>query len=155
VSEFIPDLVAALTTLGIVIVCVIFHYEGLTLLGRWVNTGSYHHRIRILGVIFGQLILHISEIWIFAGGYFFLTLNDRYGRFLQANYLGADPTADIGFMENVYFSAVAYSTLGFGDIIPDGPIRFMTGTEAVLGLVLITWSASFTYLEMQKHWTED
>jgi hypothetical protein len=28
-------------------------------------------------------------------------------------------------------------------------VRFPTGTEALTGLVLITWSASFTFIEMQ------
>ncbi|MEC4681791.1 MAG: two pore domain potassium channel family protein, partial [Nitrospirota bacterium] len=29
-------------------------------------------------------------------------------------------------------------------------IRFLTGIEALSGLVLITWTASFLYLQMQK-----
>jgi hypothetical protein len=45
-----------------------------------------------------------------------------------------------------------FTTLGFGDILPEGPIRFMTGVEAVSGLTFITWSASFTFLEMLKTW---
>jgi hypothetical protein len=28
----------------------------------------------------------------------------------------------------------------------------MTGLEALTGLVMITWSASFTFLEMQRDW---
>jgi len=55
----------------------------------------------------------------------------------------------------VYFSAVTYSTVGFGDVIPTGPLRFLVGTEALTGFVLITWSASFTYLEMQRYWKHD
>ncbi len=33
-----------------------------------------------------------------------------------------------------------------------GPIRFIGGTMALTGLVLITWSASFTFLEMERFW---
>lgn len=40
--------------------------------------------------------------------------------------------------------------LVFGDIVPTGPMRFVTGTEAICGLALITWSASFTFLVMQR-----
>ena len=47
-----------------------------------------------------------------------------------------------------------YTTLGFGDLVPLGPIRHMTGSESVAGLVLITWSASFTFLEMQRFWKD-
>jgi hypothetical protein len=42
--------------------------------------------------------------------------------------------------------------VGFGDLVPHGAIRFMTGMEALTGLVMITWSASFTFLEMQRDW---
>ncbi len=37
-------------------------------------------------------------------------------------------------------------------IVPMGPVRFITGTEALSGLTFITWSASFTFLEMLKTW---
>ena len=47
---------------------------------------------------------------------------------------------------------MTFSTVGFGDIAPVGPIRFTSATEALCGFVLITWSASFTYLEMEKFW---
>ena len=47
---------------------------------------------------------------------------------------------------------MSYTTVGFGDVTPVGPIRFMAATEALTGLVLITWSASFTYLEMERFW---
>jgi len=33
-----------------------------------------------------------------------------------------------------------------------GTIRFMTDVEAVTGLTFISWSASFTFLEMLKTW---
>jgi len=31
-------------------------------------------------------------------------------------------------------------------------LRFLCGTEALVGFILITWSASFLYLEMQEYW---
>jgi hypothetical protein len=51
-----------------------------------------------------------------------------------------------------YYSAITYTTLGFGDIIPLGPLKILTAMEALMGLGFITWSASFTFLEMQKLW---
>ena len=50
----------------------------------------------------------------------------------------------------MYFPAVVYSTLGLGDLLPAGALRFMAGTEALNGFLLISWSASFTLLEMQR-----
>ena len=45
--------------------------------------------------------------------------------------------------------------MGFGDITPEGPLRLLTAAEALVGLVLITWSASFTFLIMQHTWQRD
>jgi hypothetical protein len=53
-----------------------------------------------------------------------------------------------------YFSFVTYSSLGFGDVVPVGDIRFLTGMEALTGLVLIAWTASFMYVQMMKLWKE-
>ena len=57
-------------------------------------------------------------------------------------------------LDAVYMSAVTFTTVGFGDLAPVGPIRFLAGTLALTGFVLITWSASFTYLEMTRDWRE-
>lgn len=35
-----------------------------------------------------------------------------------------------------------------------GPARLLSGFEAMLGLVLIAWTASFTYFEMERNWSE-
>lgn len=32
---------------------------------------------------------------------------------------------------------------------------FLAGIESLLGLVLITWTASFLFIEMQKFWGKD
>ena len=47
---------------------------------------------------------------------------------------------------------MVYTTVGFGDIVPEGALRMITMSEALSGLSLITWSASFTFLEMQRLW---
>jgi hypothetical protein len=47
---------------------------------------------------------------------------------------------------------VCYTTLGLGDVVPTGAVRFLAGVEALSGFVLITWSASFTFLEMERFW---
>jgi hypothetical protein len=57
-------------------------------------------------------------------------------------------------MDSVYFSFTTFTTIGFGDITPIGPLKFLTGLEALTGLVLITWTASFLFIEMQKYWND-
>jgi hypothetical protein len=58
----------------------------------------------------------------------------------------------LGFLDHIYFSAICFTTVGFGEIWPTGAVRFVAATEALSGFVLITWSASFTYLEMEQFW---
>lgn len=151
----LPHLVTALVTVTIVILCVGVHYEGLSVLSRWARASVSPPRLKITTLIVGQLFLHVVEIWIFAVGYFLLTQKLKFGVLIQLPYSDNLGTEVIGFLDHVYFSAVVYSTLGFGDLIPNGPVRFLTGMEAVAGLVLITWSASFTFIEMQRYWERD
>jgi hypothetical protein len=47
---------------------------------------------------------------------------------------------------------VSYTSLGLGDVYPQGGVRLLTGVEALVGLLMIAWSASFTYLSMEKYW---
>ena len=60
-----------------------------------------------------------------------------------------------GLLDYVYFSAIIFTTVGLGDLVPSGSIRFMVGTQALTGFILISWSAAFTYLEMQRFWKND
>ena len=131
-------------TILVVIACVALHYEALNLLTARLRRIQLQPRPRILVLIFAILFTHVMEIWIFGAAYYSLTLSEGHGA-LVASY-------PIGFLDSVYFSAVAFSTLGLGDIIPIVAILFMVGTEALTGFVLITWSASFTFVEMQRFW---
>jgi hypothetical protein len=38
----------------------------------------------------------------------------------------------------------------FSDLFPHGPLRIVAGIETLNGFILIGWSASFTYLSMEK-----
>jgi hypothetical protein len=52
----------------------------------------------------------------------------------------------------LYFSYAAFTTVGFGDIVATGPMRLLAGMEALTGFVLITWTASYLYIEMSRTW---
>jgi hypothetical protein len=39
--------------------------------------------------------------------------------------------------------------------VPHGELRYLTGLEALTGLLLIPWPASFLYLEMTRYWVKD
>jgi hypothetical protein len=81
---------------------------------------------------------------VFGSAFYVLTSYEGFGA-LIAPY-------GMGFLDSIYFSAVCYSTLGLGDVVPTGAIRFVAGVESLTGFVLITWSASFTFLEMERFW---
>ena len=55
-------------------------------------------------------------------------------------------------MDYFYYSAVMYTSLGLGDVFPTGHLRFMSGIEALNGLMMIGWSTSFTFLAMRNYW---
>ncbi len=124
--------------------CILLHYETLDLLTRaMLKMHTRVRRRRILLMMFGLLTLHVAEIWIFGIGYFYMASAPEL-----SSVIGAQNT----LLDMVYFSAVVYTTLGLGDLLPTGAIRFMAGTEALTGFLLISWSASFTFLEMQRFW---
>ncbi len=144
-EDWTANLIVVAGTIFSVGAVVLTHYEGLGLLSRLLGIRHNEHRRRkILYGIFGVLGLHIIEIWLFGVTAWAIL---SYG---STGYVAGSPVT--GLLDAVYLAAVTYTTVGFGDLAPVGPIRFMCGTIALTGFVLITWSASFTYLEMERFW---
>ena len=140
--------ITGLVTAGVVVLAVMLHYEGLRFLSdRLLIAGDHQRRRRIILLILALLALHIVEVWIFGVAYYVLLQFDGFGSLIGETY-GS-------FFDCIYYSAAVYTTVGFGDIYPVGPIRAMTGTEAITGLTMITWSASYTFVEMLKTWSKD
>ncbi|WP_202884358.1 ion channel [Halomonas sp. YLGW01] len=140
----VGHLLVVIATLVTVVLCVLLHYEVSMALSRRMEHSTHSQRQRFLTLIFGLLGSHIAEIWAFA-----VTME------LLLDLPGSGDVIGItapGFLDLVYLSAINFTTLGYGDMVPSGPIRFIMGTEALTGFMLITWSASLTFLEMQKHW---
>ncbi len=134
-------------TAVVVVLCVLLHYEGLRLLSDRLPRPKLYHRRRIILLILCLMVMHVVEVWIFGLAYYGLLQFDGFGELRGA--------ATVRLFDYVYYSASVYSTVGFGDIYPVGPIRTMTGTEGIMGLTLITWSASYTFVEMLKSWRPD
>ena len=53
-------------------------------------------------------------------------------------------------LDFIYLSLTSYTTVGFGEVYATGPMRIVTGIESLNGLLLIGWSASFTYTVYRK-----
>ncbi|MGD8379668.1 MAG: potassium channel family protein [Gammaproteobacteria bacterium] len=136
-------LVLGLTSL-LVVAVVLVHYETFGLLTRLLKRLHFRPRGMILVVMFGLLIAHVVEIWFFGAGYWLVLQHPALGRL-------AGVTGNT-FPACIYFSSSTYTTLGYGDITPAGPLRLLASSEALTGFMLITWSASFTYLQMERFW---
>lgn len=143
-ETFQSQTVVVISTCALVVLCVLVHYEALSALTNLLKRVHLRPRMRILVLIFSILFTHVVEVWMFGLTYFALVSQEGHGA-LFADY-------PLGLLDCIYFSAVCFTTLGLGDIVPVGAIRFLVGTEALTGFVLVTWSASFTFVEMQRFW---
>jgi hypothetical protein len=147
-DNWAANLTVVAATLISVVLVVLTHYEGLVVVSRRLQRMHGHQRVKVLYAIVTLLALHVCEIWIFGLIFWLLTFDPACGHIAS----GALATPESGFLDAIYHSATTYTTIGFGDLVPVGPIRFLSGTEALTGLMMIAWSASFTYLEMERFW---
>ena len=137
-------IVVFLVNVFIIAITVAIHYEFLHRMTLAMPRLKMLHRFRIVLGVFVALTAHAVEVWIFGISYYFMNQAEDWG-YLKGNFDGS-------LMDCVYFSFTAYSTLGTGDIVPFGDLRFLSALESLTGLVLITWTASFLYLEMTRYW---
>jgi hypothetical protein len=132
---------------ALVLVTIVIHYEVLFQLSKRLPeikkiTPSY----KVLICVFTIFLAHVVEIWLFGLGYYYSAQLDGVG-----NLFGK--TANHGvILDYVYLSFVTYTTVGYGDLVASGYLRYLTGVEGLTGLILITWSASFLFIEMGKYW---
>lgn len=137
-------LITATIVTALVLTVVLIHFAALAFvsdrmmprLGRW-------GRWRLVAMLAVLIPAHLLEILVFAGAFWATE---------RCSDLGSlDGALAPGFRSHLYFSASAYTSLGFGDIVPQRGLRLITSIETLCGLILIGWSASFTYLEMGRH----
>jgi voltage-gated potassium channel Kch len=118
--------------------CVIVHAMGMTTLLRWVNHAVARMRarfwfstwmlVRTAGWI---ILLHLIEITIWA---FF---------YAWGHGMPDLPSA-------LYFSAVTYTTTGYGDLVLPNEWRLVGGVEALTGILMCGWSAAFFFAVVSR-----
>jgi Ion channel len=133
---------------ALITLAVLVHYEMLYRLSVLMPKLAMPHRTRVLVAVFGALCVHVVEVWLFGFGYYFMTRFLSLGTLRGVSQGGFDQS----ILDCVYFSFTTYTSLGFGDIHPLGHIRFLAGLEALTGILLMSWTASFLFIEMQKFW---
>jgi hypothetical protein len=139
-------LVSILIIISLVAITVVIHYEVLRILWITIPKLRMKHRVRVNIGVFGTICAHIIEVWIFGLAFYLMITYGDFGTL--------DGRFDGSLTDAVYFSFTNYTTVGYGDIEPSGQLRFLAGMEAITGLSLITWSASFMFMEMMKFWEE-
>lgn len=131
-----------------VTLCVLLHYEGLYRMECRFRAGSNRAgRRQMLFAILGVQTLHMVQICIFGMAWWVLLQLPDSGSIAGTSHLqwhGA-----------LFLSVLAFTSLGFDAWVPIGAIRILAGVEALTGLVLVAWSASFAFLQMLRHWKQD
>jgi len=77
------------------------------------------------------LLLHLIEILVWA---------------LLYTWRGAMPD----FTTSAYFSAVTYTTTGYGDLVLPPEWRLVGGVEALTGILMCGWSTGFFFAVLSR-----
>jgi hypothetical protein len=141
---FIQMLFGVTLTIALILLSVGIHYEVLSLSSNAVRKIPLPHRIRVAVAVLSALGAHFLEIIVFTIGWKLLMTAGVARLSIES------PT----FLELLYFSSSTYTSLGYGDIVPIGNAGILAGCESLTGLVLIAWTASFTYFEMHAFWDD-
>jgi hypothetical protein len=129
--------------IALLVATTVAHYELLRLLSSALPALRVRPRAKLLVVIFSAFSVHSLQIALYGLAFYLLARVPGLGS------IGAGPPS---LATCVYLSSETFTSLGFGDIVPLGPVRFMAGAECLNGLMLIGWSASYIYISMERFW---
>jgi hypothetical protein len=120
-----------LIALVLMAVSVAIHASGVSAALGWLRRQSHAQRFRRLTWLFivvaaWMILLHLAEITVWA--LFYLVT-------------GAIP--DVA--SSLYFSAVTYTTTGYGDVVLPRDYRLVGGVEALTGILMCGWSTGFFF----------
>ena len=107
-------------TFGLIAVTGVMTY----LTDRFRMHGHRSRVVAMISVVLGLFLVLTFEVWLWAFAYL---------------AIGAFPDIE----HALYFSTVAFSTVGFGDIVPVDEWRLLGGLEAVNGFLMIGWSTAY------------
>jgi hypothetical protein len=131
----------------LVMATIFIHYEVLRKLNAGLPRVAVPQRAKLMVVIFGAFLAHAAEILLYAVAVYVVVRYADLGSFVNVGPLSVSAA--------LYFSAETYTSLGYGDMVPGGSLRLLAGAEALNGLLLIGWSVSYTYIAMERFWSND
>jgi hypothetical protein len=119
---------------GLMAVCVVIHATGLTYAFRWLRQrprmsaapDSWLATWLFIGLAAWMILLHLIEITTWA-----------------LYYVWKDAMADLP--SALYFSAVTYTTTGYGDLVLPQEWRLVGAIEALTGILMCGWSTGFFF----------
>ena len=133
--------------IALLVFTTVIHYEVLRMLSAGLPALRIPGRAKLVVIIFSAFVAHIVEIFLYAVAFHVLVQYFGVGALGQAS----DASLTLCF----YFSAETYTSLGYGDVVPSGDLRLLAGMEALNGLLLIGWSASYTFIAMERFWKDN
>lgn len=136
--------IVVMCSLLLISVTTVIHYEVLRTLATRLPGLKIPSRSKLLVVIFAAFAAHALEMAVYGMALYIMV------EFVHVGSLSGN--AAFSLANCLYFSAETYTSLGFGDLTPFGPVRLLSGVEALNGLLLIGWSASYTYIAMERFW---
>jgi len=141
-----PILLTSLIGAVLVYLTVLLHYEALRLLTEKIlpRLDRSSHRWQICFIVLVLMVTHVVEIEVYALGMYIAS---------EVLMLGGLSGEDISVTTYSYFSFSCYTSLGIGDIVPTEKMRLLSGIEALTGLLMIGWTASFLLVEMRERWS--
>jgi hypothetical protein len=132
----------------LVVTCILVHYEIMRVTADYLlpRLSIVPKRAHVVFGICACFVAHTIEVWVFAGVYYALGI---------ATDSGFADEARRHFLDYLYFSTETYTSLGFGDarMLTDD-LRLLAGIEAMIGLVLIAWTATFNYFMFEHYWVQ-
>lgn len=122
-----------------IIITTMIHAEGMVLVMRAVRVRvarqqSMGHRSRVYrvsGVVLIMFLVAVLEVAAWAT--LFLLLDSIEG-----------------IEQALYFSAVTFTTLGYGDIVLDERWRLLASFEAANGIIMFGWSTAIVIAAVQR-----
>ena len=135
-------LVAIAIGIALAVVTIVIHALGTSfLIGLLQNrAGSFRSRAGELKALtitaVGLMLIHITEIAVWAVGYYLAVGNGTFESPEDA----------------VYFSTVTFTTLGYGDIVIEGHWRMVCACQAMIGLLIFGWSTALLFGVVERIW---
>lgn len=131
-----------LIAFGLMAVCVVIHAFGITAAVRWLRSHLtttsqfWFWTRRFIQLAVWMVLLHLAEIGVWA--FFYV-------------WRGAMPD----LQASVYFSAVTYTTTGYGDLVLPEEWRLLGAVEALTGILMCGWSTGFFFTVVSRMFRAD